>query len=53
MEDTLKDYIKDMTIDNVLLVIKTLTIEIDKYYIKRSEHEKIVKELEERIKDGN
>lgn len=52
MEDKIKDYIRDMAVNDALEIIKKLTIEIDKYYIKRSEHEKIVKALEEEIKEN-
>lgn len=41
----IKDIIRDSAVEDLLKVIENLTINIDKYYISRKEHERIVKEM--------
>ena len=39
--------LKDSVICDLTEILKKLTIEIDRYYIRRTEHDKIIKELKE------
>lgn len=46
LETNIKNLIKDNAIENLVEVIKNLSLDIDKYYIPRKEHKKRVEDLE-------
>lgn len=48
IENKLKNEIKNQAIENLCEIIKKITIEIERNFITRKEHEKIIKELIEK-----
>lgn len=53
IEENIKLLIKDSTIEGLIEIIKNLSTDIDKYYITRKEHRKIIEDIRKEYENKN